>query len=434
MKKIIFTLLALVGTMSMNAQVMKPGMEIMKNGVVVATYTADQADEVVFKEVPTFPFGQGEAEATGIGKVKWVQLWENGPKFAEYNVGEANNKAEDYGGYYCWGKSADKDAFGEYKEGDSALTGDDDTATKLWGSNWRMPTQAELEALLNNQNCTCTWTENYNETGVKGLLCKGKENTAYSSNSVFLPAAGYCGGGDVFGQGYGVYWSSTPDDGNFAYFLSFDSGSQFVGNGYRSLGYSVRAVLKETPATTGVAKATIGGVETDVNWVQLWENGPKFAEYNVGVTDGKAESYGGYYCWGSSIDKDLSAAYKEGTDALTGNDDTATALWGSNWRMPTKAELDDLLANCDVAWTTVNGVNGRKFTGKGDFASNSVFLPAAGGFGFGSVYSQGYGVSYWSSTPNGDRFACILYFESGSQYVYDDYRDNGYSVRAVLAE
>lgn len=44
MKKIIFTLLALVGTMSMNAQVMK----IMKGETVVATYTAEQADNVVF--------------------------------------------------------------------------------------------------------------------------------------------------------------------------------------------------------------------------------------------------------------------------------------------------------------------------------------------------------------------------------------------------
>ncbi|MDO4824289.1 MAG: hypothetical protein Q4A08_09010, partial [Bacteroidales bacterium] len=35
-------------------------------------------------------------------------------------------------------------------------------------------------------------------------------------------------------------------------------------------------------ATTGTAKATIGGSEVDVKWVQLWENGPKFAEYNVG--------------------------------------------------------------------------------------------------------------------------------------------------------
>ena len=195
-------------------------------------------------------------------------------------------------------------------------------------------------------------------------------------------------------------------------------------------------VFEEAKAstTTGTAKATIGGSEVDVNWVQLWENGPKFAEYNVGVTDGKAESYGGYYCWGSRIDKDSNGAYKSGTDALTGTDDTATNLWGNNWRMPTRAELDGLLANCDVAWTTVNGVYGRKFTGKDDYKDNSVFLPAAGSCGFGSVIEQGYYGYYWSSTPLGSSDACYLYFGSGSQNVNYRLRDYGYSVRAVLAE
>ena len=202
---------------------------------------------------------------------------------------------------------------------------------------------------------------------------------------------------------------------------------------YKGSEYSVVFEEEQGSTTTGTAKATIGGSEVDVNWVQLWENGPKFAEYNVGVTDGKAESYGGYYCWGSSIDKDQSAAYKSGTDPLTGTDDTATNLWGNNWRMPTKAELDDLLANCDVAWTTVNGVNGRKFTGKGDFASNSVFLPAAGYCFHDDFYGQGLG-NYWSSTPSGSSNAYYLYFYSGLRLVCSYSRNNGYSVRAVLAE
>ena len=188
-----------------------------------------------------------------------------------------------------------------------------------------------------------------------------------------------------------------------------------------------------TTGSTGTAKATIGGSEVDVKWVQLWAGGPKFAEYNVGVTDGKAESYGGYYCWGSSIDKDSNAAHKSGSDALTGDDDTAAKLWGSAWRMPTQAELVALLANCDVVWTTVNGVNGRKYTGKGDYASNSVFLPAAGGCYNGDIIGLGNYGYYWSSTPGGGNNAYFLYFDSGEQNVYSYYRGYGYSVRAVLA-
>ena len=203
---------------------------------------------------------------------------------------------------------------------------------------------------------------------------------------------------------------------------------------YKGSEYSVIFEEEQGSTTTGTAKATIGGSEVDVNWVQLWENGPKFAEYNVGVTDGKAESYGGYYCWGSSIDKDSNAAYKEGTDALTGTDDTATNLWGSAWRMPTQAELEALLANCDVAWTAVNGVDGRKFTGKGAYASNSVFLPAAGECYRGNVSAHGYYVYYWSSTPSGSFLASCLYFLSWCQDMNGGNRNYSYSVRAVLAE
>ena len=58
MKKIIFTLLALVGTMSMNAQKVQV-MKIMKNGEVIAKYKAAEADEVVFVE---------EIETTGTEK------------------------------------------------------------------------------------------------------------------------------------------------------------------------------------------------------------------------------------------------------------------------------------------------------------------------------------------------------------------------------
>ena len=192
-------------------------------------------------------------------------------------------------------------------------------------------------------------------------------------------------------------------------------------------------------------KADAGISGNKVKWVQLWENGPKFAEINVGVTDGNAESYGGYYTWGGTYNNDSNLSgfswnddHNTGSSGLshTGDDitDTATKLWGNNWRMPTKAELEALLSNCNVAWTTVNGKNGRKFTGKGAYASNSVFLPAAG-YSDGTVKGQGIGGFYWSSAPNESGNAFCLQFLSGSQKVYDkNSRGLGCSVRAVLAE
>ena len=239
MKKILFSLVALVCSMSMNAQVMK----VMKGNVVVATYTADQADNVVFEEAQGSTT-TGTAKAT-IGSsevdVNWVQLWADGPKFAEYNVGVTDGRAESYGGYYCWGKSTDQEPNGNYKDGSDALTNTDDTAYDLWGSAWRMPRKDELEALCNESNCTITWK---NVNGVNGCEFTGKGD--YASNSVFLPAAGYCYFGDVIGQGVsGVYWSSTPNGSDFAFDLYFYSGGQSVYSVSRYFGFSVRAVLAE---------------------------------------------------------------------------------------------------------------------------------------------------------------------------------------------
>ena len=233
MKKIFFTLLALVGTMSMNAQI----MQIYNGETLVKEYKASEATHVVFKEAPT----TGTEKRTGDIDVNWVQLWENGPKFAEYNVGAANNKAEDYGGYYNWGMS-EVQTFSNrtnYKSGTDPLTGADDTATKLWGSNWRMPTQTELQGLIDN--CDVAWT---NVNGKDG--CKYTGKGAYASNSVFLPAAGYYYYGNASDQGNcGYYWSSTPNSSNNAYYLRCKSGTQNVTPNNRGLGYSVRAVLAE---------------------------------------------------------------------------------------------------------------------------------------------------------------------------------------------
>ena len=261
-----------------------------------------------------------------------------------------------------------------------------------------------------------------------------------ANNLVFLPAAGYRNGSNVMVVGvYGYSWSSTAYEGN-AYRMCFASSSVYTNYVDRVFGISVRLITDAsatpapTPTTTGTAKRT---GDIDVNWVQLWAGGPKFAEYNVGVTDGKAESYGGYYTWGGSQDK--VDDHNTGESALSGESDTATKLWGSNWRMPTKAELEALInpTNCNVAWTdnyNGTGIKGSIYTGKGDYASNSVFLPAAGDCYDGDVSGQGGYGGYWSSTPAVGDLVYVLIFDSGSQNVYYNTRNGGYSVRAVLAE
>ncbi|MGN0846075.1 MAG: chitobiase/beta-hexosaminidase C-terminal domain-containing protein [Kiritimatiellia bacterium] len=114
--------------------------------------------------------------------------------------------------------------------------------------------------------------------------------------------------------------------------------------------------------------------------------------------------------------------------------DAATVYLGAPWRMPTATEFDDLIAKCTITWTTRNGVKGRLVTGKGDFASRSIFLPAAGnGYktGLNVSGSRGY---YWSS-QSADNWgqARSLYFTSGEFTRKDLDRYDGQSIRALRA-
>ena len=100
------------------------------------------------------------------------------------------------------------------------------------------------------------------------------------------------------------------------------------------------------------------------------------------------------------------------------------------WRVPTHAELLNLLDinNVTNEWTTLNGINGIRFTDK--ISGNYIFLPAAGVIsGTSSCYNlageEGY---YWSSTD----FYCVVVDDNcGCNYGECAYRltfydDGGY--------
>ena len=180
-------------------------------------------------------------------------------------------------------------------------------------------------------------------------------------------------------------------------------------------------------------------------------SGVKWATCNVGAT--KPEEYGGYYAWGEIEEKDdyswntyrwcngtydsMTKYCTSGSDGTVDNktvlepeDDVAHVKWGGNWRMPTKAEQDELRNNCTWTWTTINGVNGYQVTGPN---GNSIFLPAAGLRNGAGVHDRGNYGYYWSSSLYSDSSngACYLYF-SGSDYDwFSSSRFYGRSVRPV---
>ena len=188
---------------------------------------------------------------------------------------------------------------------------------------------------------------------------------------------------------------------------------------------------KSSSSSTGVS----GGHE----YVDLGlPSGLKWATCNVGAS--KPEEYGDYFAWGetspkSSYKKSNSVTYGKRMGDIGGNDryDAARANRGGDWRLPTKAEFDELLNsnNCTWTWTTQNGVNGYKVTSKRN--GNSIFLPAAGYRNGTSLYNEGSNGNYWSSTPDesSDYYSCSLNFYSGGHYTYWSYRYRGQSVRPV---
>ena len=114
--------------------------------------------------------------------------------------------------------------------------------------------------------------------------------------------------------------------------------------------------------------------------------------------------------------------------------DAAAQIMGGDWRMPTQTEWQELLNNTDKLWTTINGVNGYKFTSnKEGYQNNSIFIPAAGNCCGGSVYdvdSSGYvwSSSLYTSYPGN---AWNLYFNSGNCNMSNRTRYYGQSVRGV---
>jgi len=190
----------------------------------------------------------------------------------------------------------------------------------------------------------------------------------------------------------------------------------------------------------------------------------KWASFNVGAT--KPEEYGDYFAWGEiepktdyswSTYKWCNGSYNTMTKycnnssygnngftdtktTLAPEDDVAHVAWGGSWRMPTKAEQDDLRNNCTWTWyssgnTEFNGVAGYKVTSniKG-YTDRFIFLPAAdhySGMYRDNVGSEGF---YWSCSletigPNG-AYGLGFYSVHGPSYNAGP-RCDGTSVRPV---
>ncbi len=389
----------------------------------------------------------------------WVYYEGSSLRFSKYNTseqyGEIDNKTE--------------------------LDPEDDAAYVNWGPEWRIPTAAQVSELISNQ-CTWEWVE------VNGVNCR--KITGPNGNYIIMPAAGQRSAATTSNVGTnGNYWSRdlyvsnntvNPTSASKLYFTK--TGKQRI-NGSRYQGYSVRPVYasQDVPTsdyergdvnqdgTTSIKDVTVlidyllSGVWPDpvpvVDYVDLGlPNGTLWATHNVGAKN--PEELGDFFAWGETAPK---ANYEwEGTAwlyvedgkkriskyntkidygpvdnkiELDPEDDAAYVNMGSEWRMPSKADIDELLANCTWEWTQLNGVNGQLITGPN---GNTMFLPAVGERMGTSMFHLGEAGNYWSrslhvlnetvSFPTG---AFKIYFTDSGLTWNTSERSCGFPVRAV---
>jgi hypothetical protein len=185
-------------------------------------------------------------------------------------------------------------------------------------------------------------------------------------------------------------------------------------------------------------------------------SGTLWATCNVGANS--PEEYGDYFAWGETARKvvydwntykwcngseytitkycaNSTYGYNGFTDdktELEPVDDAAYVNWGALWRMPTKAQQDELREKCTWTWSTRNGVKGCLVIGPNN---NSIFLPAAGGRYNSSPFDVNTWGYYWSRSLYLDN-SRIVYNLSCNREGADwncGYRNYGFSVRAVRA-
>ena len=190
--------------------------------------------------------------------------------------------------------------------------------------------------------------------------------------------------------------------------------------------------------------ATFGTKTPEQEYVDLGLS-VKWATCNLGATS--PEEYGDYYAWGetetkSSYSEETYKYYKSDAEnkgytkyvpssyanthgymgvydnksVLDLEDDVAHVKLGGKWRMPTNAEIDELINNCLSYKDTYNGINGRKFTSKkSGYTDKWIFLPAAG-YRSGNKIEWNTDGYYWSSSlrPSSTPFYadCLLFFTS----------------------
>ena len=359
--------------------------------------------------------------AAGIeDSVEYVDLGlPSGNLWAKCNLGASAPEA--YGDYYAWGEVEPKQVYTNsnhkwYKEGAPSLgftkynnedgklslENEDDAVIQKLGNGWRTPTLADFRELTNQKYTTI---EKTTLNGVAGYQITSKRN----KKSIFIPFAGF------------------KNDKPQTREISSDETVAVCMTNQRRIDNQVfncwtfafeqdriRRYGKRRYDGISIRPVKGPGVPIPTDCVDLGlASGLLWAKYNMGATE--PTDRGNYYAWGETSTKKKynGSSYKhfktddydrvkkiykynegDGKEVLDLEDDAARANLGVGYRIPTKADWEELLDDCKWEAVTVTlpieldpaqkkSVARWKVTGPN---GNYIILPATGGVKRTGVY------------------------------------------------
>lgn len=224
------------------------------------------------------------------------------------------------------------------------------TTTGIEGLSINMtPQVAVLRIVKTNKSDECDINVKIGDNWVSSLTAKSNEigfDVTTSTSKVSLL--------NKNGDAAGTYYVAVPAGVKIAIY----NGSTML-KSTKETGLTAGKYYTITNApVSGSESATINGTAQQIEWVQLWTGGPKFATKNVAQK----------MLW---------------TDAVKTGDNY---VWGKNWRTPTEEEMsgffkNDYKVNTDnvkAVYKQKDGVYGIEFTGvQPGYTKSTLFLPAS---------------------------------------------------------
>ena len=204
-----------------------------------------------------------------------------------------------------------------------------------------------------------------------------------------------------------------------------------------------------TPEPT-VSEAIYMGFDGDDGQPLYWSS------WNLGATS--PEDYGGFYGWGDPTGKHTEQSSYENygnyiqdlntcltfyggvnpPENICGTElDVVRAMWGGNWRLPSKDEFDKLIDNCSIEIGAVNEVNGpneiQGYWFTSNINGNTLFFPRTPvRYGEEIVYDENNFGVYWTGNLYRDKYAHVVKLSDYTvNYAMERYM--GHSIRPVTS-